>query len=405
MSKSSNPMNRARLLPIYFALILSAALSAGCAAPSATTGGGIVITGNENKIDLTTGTQTVIPNPAPDSISFLDFSHFPPTVTTLFNIPNTVIGPPSNIAISPDGALALIANSIKIDPKSPTGWSPENYVHIIDLTTGPPQLIGRVTADLEPSGISFTPNGRLALVANRAGGTVSVLSVDHKNVTLLQNIKVCEPAESCSDVAVSPDGKFAIASIQKAGYLALLQIDDTGKVIAAPRKISVYGQPYRVVITPDGSLALTAGAGFGNALDRDAVSVIDLKSGPQPRTIDYIPIGTTPESMELSPDGKLAAVVVMEGSNLASDNPFHSSAGAIELLERKGNTFAAKQHIPIGRIPEGVAFTADGKYLLVECHPDRKIWMFHVTADGTLEDTGQRLDMPGMPSSIRASAK
>jgi DNA-binding beta-propeller fold protein YncE len=383
--------------------LLLVALAAGCAHQADVPGGGIVVTGNENKIDLTGGGQKVIPNAAPDSVSILDFSQFPPRMTTLMDVPNTVIGPPSNIAISPDGTMALVANSLRLDPASATGWTPENYVHLIDLISNPPKVIGRVTADLQPSGMSFAPNGKLALVANRAGGTVSVLAVDHMEVTLAQNVKVCEPAESCSDVAISPDGKFAIASIQKAGYLVMLQIDDAGKVTALPRKISVYGQPYRVVITPDGALALTAGAGFGTGLDRDAVSVVDLKSGAIPRTIDYVPIGTNPESMELSPDGRLAAVVVMEGSNLAVDNPFHSSAGGIELLERRGNTFVARQHVTVGRIPEGVAFASGGKYLLVECHPDRQIWIFRVTGDGLLEDTGQRLAMPGMPSSIRAS--
>jgi len=72
-----------------------------------------------------------------------------------------------------------------------------------------------------------------------------------------------------------------------------------------------------VVITPDGELALTAGQGYGNGIDRDAITVIDLKSKPM-RTIDYIPIGTVPESIEISPDGKLLAAVVMNGSNLAS---------------------------------------------------------------------------------------
>jgi DNA-binding beta-propeller fold protein YncE len=378
---------------------------AGCAQQAVTPGGGIVVTGNENKIDLTGGGQRVIPNAAPDSVSILDFSQFPPRMTTLMDVPNTVIGPPSNIAISPDGTLALVANSLKLDSVSATGWSPENYVHLIDLTSSPPKVIGRVTADLQPSGMSFAPNGKLALVANRAGGTVSVLAVDHMKVTLAQNVKVCEPAQLCSDVAISPDGKFAIASIQRAGYLVMLQIDDAGRVTVLPRKISVYGQPYRCLITPDGALALTAGAGFGNALDRDAVSVIDLKSGPQPRTIDYVTIGTNPESMELSPDGRLAAVVVIEGSNFAADNPLHAAAGAVELLERKGNTFVAKQHVTVGRIPEGVAFASGGKYLLVECHPDRQIWIFRVTGDGLLEDTGVRLAMPGMPSSIRASSR
>src|SRR3954462_11405706 len=89
----------------------------------------IVISGNENKIDLTSGTPRVIPPSGPDSISILDFSKFPPTVEHVSDVPNSVVGPPSNIAITKDRRLALVANSLQVDPSNPTNWVPENFVH------------------------------------------------------------------------------------------------------------------------------------------------------------------------------------------------------------------------------------------------------------------------------------
>jgi len=396
-------MKRCAQLSLCITVMVPLWLAAGCAAPAGN--GGIVLSGNENKIDLTTGSQKVIPNAPPDSVSVLDFSTFPPRVTTIADVPNTVVGPPSNIAITPDGRLALVANSLKLDPTVSSGWAPESYVHIIDLTANPPRVVGRVQTDAQPSGMSISPDGKLALVANRAAGTVSVLAIDGMNVAALQSVKVCEPAESASDVAISPDGKMALVSIQKGGTLVALKIENR-QVTVTGRKISVYGQPYRCVITPDGELALTAGSGYGNGLDMDAVSVVDLKAGGaggQPRTVDYIPIGTSPESLEISPDGQLAAAVVMDGSNTGPQDPIHSSAGALVILKRHDRTFAKTQRLPVGRIPEGVAFTSDGKYLLVQCHPDRQIWIFQVADDGTVTDTGRRIDMPGMPSSLRAA--
>lgn len=392
-------MKYGSLMGLCLAVAVPLGLGTGCAVPARS--GGIVLSGNENKLDLTSGTQKVIANAAPDNLSVLDFSVFPPKVTTIANVPNSVVGPPSNIAISPDGRLALVANSLKLDAFAAAGWVPENYVHIIDLTANPPKVAGRVSTDAQPSGMSFSPDGKLALVANRAAGTVTVLTVDGLKVTATQSVKVCEPAESASDVAISPDGKMALVSIQKGGTLAVLRIDG-GKVAAADRRISVFGQPYRCVITPDGELALTAGAGYGNGLDRDALSVVDLKATGGARTTDYVPIGTTPESLEISPDGRLAAVVVMDGSNLGPANPLHTSAGAVEILQRRGRTFVRTQHIVVEAIPEGVAFTADGKYLLVQCHPERRIWILQVGGDGKVSDTGRRIEMPGMPSSLRA---
>ncbi len=60
----------------------------------------------------------------------------------------------------------------------------------------------------------------------------------------------------------------------------------------------------------------------------------------------------------------------------------------------------------VGRIPEGVAFASHGDqtYVLVQCHPDRKIWVLKLTDTG-VADTGQRIAVPGMPSSLRASPR
>lgn len=360
----------------------------------------IVVSGNENKIDLTSGAPKVIAAAGPDSISILDFAKFPPTVEHISDVPNSVVGPPSNIAITKDRKLALIANSLKVDPTNPTNWVPEDFVHIVDLSAKPPKVVGKVTTGRQPSGISIAPNGKFALVANRADGTISVLSMRGSEIMERQRVTVCLPAESASDVAISPDGKLALVSAWKGGYLTVLKIDGEN-VTATGQKISTYGQPYRVVITPDGELALTAGMGFGNGLDRDAVTVIDLKFKPI-RAIQHITIGSVPESIEISPDGKLLAAVVMNGSNLAASDPNHSKHGGVTLLARQGKSFATVQELPMGRIPEGVAFTSDGKHLVVQCHADRELWIFSVKGK-RLRDTGHRIKVPGMPSSLRAS--
>jgi len=383
-------MNRPRL----FVVVVLVALCANRA------GAQLILSGNENKIALTSGAPKVIGTQDPDSITLLNFATFPPSVQHVANVPNSVIGPPSNVAITPDRRLALMADSIKIDSQDPTKWLPESFVHVIDLKADPPKVIGRVGTGLQPSGISIRSDGKLALVANRAEGTITVLSIHGSDVKPTQTLKVCEPPESLSDVAIHPNGRLALASAQKGGFLAVLNIAG-GHVTATRQKLSAYGQPYRCVITPDGALGLTAGQGYGNGIDRDAITVIDLNSTPM-RTVDYIPIGAVPESIETSPDGKLLAAVAMNGSNLALSDPNRSANGKLVLLMRRGKTFRVVEEHSIGRIPEGVAFTSDGKHLVVQCHPDRELWIFSVKG-GRLKDTGQRIKVPGMPSSLRAS--
>ena len=82
--------------------------------------------------------------------------------------------------------------------------------------------------------------------------------------------------------------------------------------------------------------------------------------------------------------------------------PNYSARGELVILRREGRTFRVTERHAIGRIPEGVAFTADGRYLVAQCHPDRELWMFSVER-GRARDTGQRIRVPGLPSALRAS--
>jgi DNA-binding beta-propeller fold protein YncE len=236
-------------------------------------------------------------------------------------------------------------------------------------------------------------------VANRAEGTVTLLRIQGKEVRAVETIKVCTPEESVSDIAISPDGKLALASVQKGGFLAVLRLEN-GRVEFTGQKISAYGQPYRCVITPDGELAITAGQGFGNGIDHDAITVVDLRAKPMRRFITSRLARCRNRSRSVptancSPRGD-------ERSNLAADNPSHTTQGGLEILARRGKNFERVRTIPVGPIPEGVAFTSDGRYLVVQCHPTRELWIFQVEGE-SVKFTGQRIKVPGMPSSLRAA--
>jgi len=361
--------------------------------------GQIVISGNENKIDLDSGKPTAVFGAKPDSISVIDFASFPPRVRHLTGIANSVLGPPSNIAITPDGNVALIASSIRLDRAAADGYVPDTLIHVLDLAARPPRVVGEVRAGRQPSGMSITPDGRWALVANRADGTVTVLAISGTRVKPIQTVAVADPEDSVSDVAIGPGGKRVLVSVQERHHLRVLTLTG-GRLKATDRKLSVCGRPYRTIITADGELALTAGSGEGGP-DADAMTVIDLSARPI-RTVDYVTIGSGPESLEASPDGKLVAVVLMHGSSAPASDPRRAPHGILQLLARRGKTYTPVERIPVGRIPEGVAFTAGGKYLLVQCHRSREIWVFRVSGESAV-DTGQRIKTPGFPSSLRAA--
>lgn len=360
-----------------------------------------VVSANENKLSLASGVTQVVPGAAADTVTFLDFRQFPPVVRHHTNLSNTVLGPPSNVAVSPDGSLAVIADSIELDPGQPGKWRPQRRLHVLDLTGPEPRKTGEVTAGEQPSGLAFSRDGRLLLVANRAGGGVTAFAREGQALRFLEEFRFTHPTNEVSDVAISPDGRLALAAVREGGHLQVLRREGDRWVVE-PRRISVYGRPYRVLFTPDGSLALTAGAGAGNGPDTDALTVIRVQ-GDTLKTTGFVPLGSGPESIEISPDGRHVLGVLMNGSNLPPESPYRTEQGQLVLLERQGDTFVRRQVMAVGRIPEGACFTSDGRHVVIQCHPERRLWILALNR-GRLKDTGVRIEVPGFPSGLGAAA-
>jgi len=132
-----------------------------------------------------------------------------PRIVATLPLENSIVGPPTNLAISPDGSIALVADSMTVAEENGTRkMVPTDKLFVIDLKANPPALAQTVTVGKQPSGLSFSPKGDMALVANRADGTISVLKVDGTNVTQTDTVQV---APGVSHVVFTPDGKHALA--------------------------------------------------------------------------------------------------------------------------------------------------------------------------------------------------
>ena len=248
--------------------------------------------------------------------------------------------------------------------------------------------------------MAISPKGDLALVANRADGSISVLSIRGKDVLVVDTVTVGTGADMVSAVAITPDGKRALAVKAAANKVALLSIDGQ-KVTYNKRDLPAGIFPYNIAVTPDGKLALAADTGNGGSSDGnvDTVSVIDLEAEP-PRVIDHVTVGDSPEGLAISPKGDLAITVEARGSN-AKGASFYHPAGAVTVLSIDGKKVSRVGEVNVGALPEGAAFSPDGGYLYVGNFIDGDMSLLKV--DGTaLTDTGQRIKLPGHPASMRA---
>jgi DNA-binding beta-propeller fold protein YncE len=361
----------------------------------------IAVSANDNKVVLVNGAATVVPNPAPDTAAIIDLKQFPPKILAEIEVPASVVGPPFSVAITPDESLALVTAAMKIDPTDATRQIPDNRLSVIDLKASPPAVIATIETGQGPAGLSINRQGTLALVANRSEGTVSVFSISGKEVKNIGAVQLGDAKTGVSHVAISPDGKTALVTRDGDSMVSVLAIDGA-KVEYTKRDLTVGMRPYGAAISADGTVAVVANIGRGTG-DHDTVSVIDMTLKPV-RAVETITVGQTPEGINLSSDGKLCAVVVMNGSNKPKDSPFYNDQGKVLVYRVEQKRLTRLAEAPIGHWSQGVAFTPDNQYVLVQNMVEKDIMIFKLES-GKLEDTGQRLKMKGGPAAIRTAEK
>ena len=386
--------------PILIA-VLSALALAGCAQmPSSAGKRELMIVGNDEKQGWDEAGRAVLGALGKDTVSIIDIGTVPLAPRILVNLPltNTIAGPPVNLAITPDEGLALVANSLNVVEEGGVRKQvPDNRLWVIDLNANPPKLIDTVIVGRQPSGLTINRAGTLALIANRADGSVSVLRITDKKVELIDTVVI---GEQVAHVRFTPDGKRALAVKFPGHKVAMLDIDGE-KVTYNKLDMAAGLWPYNVDVTPDGSLALTADNGNAGAADGniDTVSVIDLQATP-PRVIDKVVVGDGPEGLAISPTGKLAVVALLRGSNAAKSAFFYNRNGSVVAMRIDGKKVSVTNEVEVRGLPEGVVFSPDGSYVYVGNFIDQDITILRVDGD-RLVDTGKSLKLPGHPASMR----
>ena len=103
----------------------------------------IVVSANDAKVRLVDGVNTTVPNAPPDTVTIIDLSRGQPRIVAEIPVPNSVVGPPQNVAITPDESLALVASSTQVDPADASKTTPDDKLTVIDLRASPPAVSPR----------------------------------------------------------------------------------------------------------------------------------------------------------------------------------------------------------------------------------------------------------------------
>src|SRR6266568_3812074 len=172
----------------------------------------LMLVGLDEKQSWDASGKAVIGPPGRDSVAIIDVGTDPlaPKILVVLPLANTIVGPPVNLAIAPDESLAL--------------------------------------------------------VANRADGSISVLRISGKKVELIDTVTI---GEQVAHVVFTPDGKRALAAKFPGHKIAFLELNGE-KVSYNKQDVPAGLWPYNVDVTPDGKLALTADNGNSGAADGQA---------------------------------------------------------------------------------------------------------------------------------------
>ena len=361
-------------------------------------GAQLALSANDGKAVLVDGVNTVPANPAADSVTIIDLNATPPKVVAEVPVPTSVVGPPSSVAIARDESFALVTAATKVDPGDPKKLVPDDKLTVIDLKASPPKVLAQQQAGKGAAGVSINRAGTLALVANRAEGTVSVFSIAGNALTPVGKVALGDDKSGPSHVTFSPDGKTALVTRDGDHKISVLSIDGT-KVEYTKRDISAGLRPYGLDIHPNGKIAVVANIGTGGG-DADTVSLIDLEAKPA-RVAHTVTVGQTPEGITLSPDGAYAAVSVMNGSNKPKNSPFFNDHGLVKVLSVKGKELAPLTEAKVGHWCQGLAWSKDGKTLLVQCMVEKEIMAF--SFDGKELKPAGSIKVNAGPAGIRTA--
>ncbi|MDW8104461.1 MAG: beta-propeller fold lactonase family protein [Armatimonadota bacterium] len=198
-------------------------------------------------------------------------------------------------------------------------------------------------------GVCWSPDGRRLYVS---GGTDDVVRLFRVGVArLIEDGEVSVRAEGetttqfVAQLAVSPDGRWLYAALMTGDGVAVIDLQERRMV----RRLSVQGSPYGVAVSPDGALL---------AVSRWGMASVELFDTGTWQSLAQIPVGTHPNEMLFSADGKRLYVACANNNRVTVVDV--AGRKAIEQVN-----VALSPRAPAGSTPNSLALSPDGKRLYV----------------------------------------
>lgn len=307
---------------------------------------------------------------------------------------NSVTGPPSAVAVSPDGRYAIV---IETRQPRPVGKADPmlsdllvgKAITVIDLADpDQPKQVQRIDGPAGAKSVDINADGSLVAITYQPpnknhpplalyrfkGGKLSDLTVpDLPGWATGEQLNgaVFHPKENA--LAVLNASKPALSFVKVASSNGKLSLAGWGNAVGVDK------QPFKVVFTPDGRYVVLNAMYYGNdvsgtsSVPASVLSVrlaADTATGGSPvhQIVDRVMSGVLSEGLAISPDGRWLATTNLEQSTYAPANPrqgFFSSVTLIRFDPRSGLLDRVGIYAFDGILPESVLFDNTSRYLAV----------------------------------------
>jgi DNA-binding beta-propeller fold protein YncE len=216
---------------------------------------------------------------------------------------------PHEVAVSPDGRLAVVSNYGTRD-------EPGSTLSVVDLEQ--PRELRRIDLShhTRPHGVAWYAPDRLAVTTE---GSQHLLLVDPLRGTVVQAIATGQ--ETSHMVAVAPDQRHAYVANIGSGSVTLASLDPSTQSAAA-RTVATGAGTEAIAVRPDGREVWLAARAAGTLVRLDATSL---------ERLGQVALPGVPIRIAFSPDGRWAYVTCAGSAEVVA---FDASDGR-ELRRRK----------------------------------------------------------------------
>jgi DNA-binding beta-propeller fold protein YncE len=317
----------------------------------------IAISANDAHTTLVDGIMSAVKDPPPDTVSVIDLAQIPPRIKATVEVGAAAFGPGQAVYVAKDESFAIVPAGSRVDNGS---LLVDNRVSVIELV-GAPRVLQQVSAGKGPNAVAVNPAENLVLVANRVDGNVSVFALKDKHLTALETIDLGNPVSRASAIAFSTDGKTAFIAAE--GGIDVFNVRADGFAYDASAHIPAL-HPYTIDISPNGQLLAIANS-WGGPGNLGAVTLVDISARPY-KVVNVVGTPGVSEGLRFSPDGRYLAVCSLNGSTEPLSSPDYHDHSVLAVFAVDGKSLRRVDTALVGRWSRGIAFSRDGRTILVQ---------------------------------------